>query len=168
MKSSTPAETGVEQTAEGKEDLTVAISLISLNCHEVITFNSIWGKQTYELRSIRHFTHEADQNAQIIFEHAICLNYLLWNVLQKLFIACCHFVGGVREDIALVRLLKQLCKTTLAPKIVKTVAKQARRHVLTAPERTAPNIARKSTSNKSPEFGQVLVACLPQALLNIH
>lgn len=84
-------------------------------------------------------------------------------------LVCCHFIGGVREDIVLVHLLKELCKNASAPKILKAMAKQARRqHVLTLHERMAPTVARKFTSNTNPEFGQVLVASLLQALLSIH
>jgi len=88
---------------------------------------------------------------------------------RNLFSVCCHFIGGVREDIVLVHHLKELRKTASAPKIIKAMAKQARRqHVLTVLERMAPTVARKSTSNTNPEFGQVLVVSLLQGLLNIH
>lgn len=66
-------------------------------------------------------------------------------------------------------MVERVCRTASVPKILKAMAKQARRqHVLTLPERMAPTVARKSTSNTNPEFGQVLVASLLQALLNIH
>lgn len=69
----------------------------------------------------------------------------------------------------LVHLLKELFETASAPKILKAMAKQARRqHVLVLPERRATTVARKSSSTTNPEFGQALVASLLQALLNIH
>lgn len=59
------------------EDLTVVTFLISLNCHEVITFNSILENGTQEFHGVKYFTPKANQNVQIIFEGATCLHYFL-------------------------------------------------------------------------------------------
>lgn len=59
------------------EDLPVVISLIRLNRHEVITFNSILGYGTHELHGVKYFIPKANQNVRVITEGATCLHYFL-------------------------------------------------------------------------------------------
>lgn len=82
------------------EDLTVIRSLISLNCHEVIIFNSILGNGTHELHGAKYFTPKANQSIQIIFEGANCLHYFLRHVHQKLFPMLPFYRSGKEKTCA--------------------------------------------------------------------
>lgn len=97
--------------------MTVVISLIRIKCHEVVTCNSILGKGTHELHGVKHFTPKADQKMSKSSVKALLA--LLFVTYFRNFFLSCHLTEVVRKTTVLVHLLKELCETASASKILK-------------------------------------------------
>lgn len=109
----------MEQTVEGKQDLTVVISLIRIKCHEVVTCNSILGKGTHELHGVKYFTPKADQKTSKSSVKALLACITFCDMYFRNFFLSCHLTEVVRKTTVLVHLLKELCETASASKILR-------------------------------------------------